>query len=165
MIAPQYTPAQWLRMAAEQAAASDDPHTWNGAVLVPEAAAMVVLAANRFPRRVERRPDRLERPAKYRFIEHAERAVVYRAAKIGTPTEGATLYCLWFACTDCARAIISAGIVRVVGHGKTRRATPARWRDEIAQADEMLREAGVQTVLIEDSLGVPIRFDGKEMLL
>lgn len=165
MIASEYTKAQWLRMAATQAASSHDPHTWNGAVLVPAVASYAVMAANRLPKRVAGTTARLERPAKYKFIEHAERAVIYRAAKLGTPTDGATLYCVWFACTDCARAIISAGIVRVVGHARTRRATPSRWRDEIAQADEMLREAGVQTVLIEDSLGVPIRFDGSEWLL
>jgi dCMP deaminase len=165
VIAHQYSPVQWLMLAAEAAKGSDDPHTQNGAVLVPAVASYAVLAANRLPKRVAGTPARLERPAKYRYIEHAERAVIYRAAKLGTPTDGATLYCPWFACTDCARAIISAGIVRVVGHAGARRATPGRWRDEIAQADEMLREAGVQTALIEDSLGVAITFDGSRLLL
>lgn len=160
-----YTPADWLRIACEQAASSHDPHTQNGAVLVPRGDAYVAIGVNRVPRGVWAAPDRLIRPAKYKYIEHAERAAIYAAARFGTPTQSATLYCPWFACTDCARAIILAGIAQVVGHVKPRAATPERWTAEIVQAEAMLTEAGVGMRWLADDLGVTIRFDGEEMKL
>jgi dCMP deaminase len=53
-------------------------------------------------------------------MEHAERDAIYKAAFVGMQTEGATLYVPWFACADCARAIIAAGITRVVGNSLAR---------------------------------------------
>ena len=165
MIADAFAPAQWLKVACEQAAGSHDPHTQNGAVLVPVRAAYVAIGVNKVPRGILAAPDRLLRPAKYKYIEHAERAAIYAAARYGTPTQSATLYCPWFACTDCARAIILAGVKEVVGHVKPRGATPARWAAEISQAEAMLREAGVGLRWLADDLGVTIRFDGEEMRL
>ncbi|NBW09327.1 MAG: CMP deaminase [Caulobacteraceae bacterium] len=160
------TAVDWLRVAAKEAAAgSDDTHTQNGAVLVPRAAAYVCVGVNRVPSGVWAAPDRLARPEKYQWIEHAERAAIYRAARIGTPTAGATLYCPWFACMDCARAIILAGIVEVVGHVRPRAATPERWTSQIVKAESMLREARVGMRWIAEPLGVTIRFDGQEMEL
>lgn len=45
---------------------------------------------------------------------HAEVNAIYAAAKIGIPTEGATLYSTTAPCVNCARAIIQAGIIKVV---------------------------------------------------
>ncbi len=135
-------------------------------MLVPEVTgAYVCMAVNGFPAGVERTPERLERPAKYAYMEHAERGAIYRAARIGTPTAGATLYCPWFACVDCARAIIVAGIREVVGHVLPRSKTPERWRESIATAEGMLREARVGMRWLAEPLGVTIRFDGEEMSL
>jgi dCMP deaminase len=160
------TPADWLRIACQEAAAgSDDPHTQNGAVLVPKAAAYVCIGVNRVPRGVWAAPDRLARPEKYQYIEHAERAAIYNAARVGTPTLGATLYCPWFACMDCARAIIMAGVSEVVGHVRPRAATPERWTASIVKAEAMLREANVSMRWLAEPLGVTIRFDGEEMEL
>jgi len=160
-----YTDIDWLRAAAQQAAVgSQDMHTQNGAILVPRAAAYVCVGVNKLPPGVSAN-GRLERPAKYEYIEHAERMAIYQAARVGTPTLGATLYCPWFACMDCARAIISAGIVEVVGHVKPRGATPERWMASILKAEAMLREANVGMRWLAATLGVTIRFDGQEMTL
>lgn len=160
------TPVDWLRTAARYAQDSDDPHTQNGAVLVPRSAnCYVAVSANRFPKGVGRTPDRLARPEKYRYIEHAERGAVYAAARIGTPTDGGTLYCPWFACADCARAIICSGVREVVGHVLPRSLTPDRWLDDIALAESMLTEAGVSMRWLAEPLGVKIMFDGEEIQL
>jgi dCMP deaminase len=156
----------WLRIAASEAAAgSHDLHTQNGAILVPRGQSYACVGVNRTPDGVWAAADRLARPAKYDYIEHAERSAIYRAAKIGTPTAGSTLYCLWFACADCARAIISAGVREVVGHVATREATPDRWVPRIALGESMLREAGVSMRWLAEPLGATIRFDGKELEL
>jgi dCMP deaminase len=81
---------------------------------------------------------------------------------MGVATAGATLYCPWFACTDCARAIIQAGITEVVGLISLRNATPARWLLNVEMAEKMLEEAGVSQRLLAGSVGVTIRFDGRD---
>lgn len=163
MILEHRTDLDWLRLACHTAAEhSHDPHTQNGAVLVPRAG-YIAAAANCLPRGIRRRQERLERPEKYRWIEHAERGAIYAAARQGTKTDDAVLYCPWFACTDCARAIIEAGIREVVGLVVVRQATPARWEHEIAVAEAMLREAGVGMRWLNERVGVTILFDGKEL--
>ena len=153
----------FLRMAAEIAIAqSGDPYTQNGAVLVATEGGRAVAAhaANGLPPGVATAPERLTRPLKYSFVEHAERGAIYAAARKGLKTAGATLYCPWFACADCARAIICAGVARVVGHVKPRIHTPERWAESIMLADQMLLEAGVQIDLLKDDLGVRYLFNG-----
>ena len=70
---------------------------------------------NSFPRGIrDDVPERLERPAKYLWIEHAERNAICNAARAGTATEGCTIYVEIMPCMDCARAIVQAGICEVV---------------------------------------------------
>lgn len=46
---------------------------------------------------------------------HAERNAILSAAKIGTPTNGSTLYCYCgFPCKDCLIELINAGVFRIV---------------------------------------------------
>lgn len=155
------TELDYLREACRYAAQhSHDPETQIGAVLVTSR--QVIYAANCVPPGVARSEHRLARPFKYDFIEHAERAAIYKAAAAGAATAGATLYCPWFACTDCARAIISAGIKEVVGLIALRNATPARWLLNVELAEKMLAEACVSQRLLADTVGVTIRFDGRD---
>jgi dCMP deaminase len=45
---------------------------------------------------------------------HAEINAIAHAARAGHATDGATLYCTTLPCAECAKAIVSAGIVEVV---------------------------------------------------
>ena len=155
------TELDYLREACRYAVQhSGDGNTQNGAILVT--ARRTIYAANVFPTGIARYDSRLMPPHKYDYIEHAERAVIYKAAATGVPTAGATLYCPWFACTDCARGIVLAGIKEVVGLISLRCATPARWVHSVELASQMLTEAGVSQRLMAGSLGVTIRFDGRD---
>jgi dCMP deaminase len=152
--------AIYLREACKVGAhESQDHQTQNGALLRSKRG-LVVTAANVLPPMVVPTEERMARPNKYKFIEHAERAVIYAAAKAGIPTDGAVLYCPWFACADCARAIILAGITRVVGHTKPRIQSPERWVESILAADQMFHEAGVEIELLQAELGVRYLFNG-----
>jgi dCMP deaminase len=151
----------YLALAYVYASRSPDPSTQNGAVIVPAKGDEEVCDCNNFPTTVSVTAERLERPLKYQYIEHAERNVVYKAARLGIKTEGATMYCPWYACTDCARAIIQAGIVRVVGHALPEHENNPRWKESIAVAVDMLKEAGVQCDFLEGKLDAqPIRMNG-----
>jgi len=157
------TDIEYLREACRYAAQhSHDPETQNGAVLVT--GRQTIYAANCVPPGVTRSEHRLSRPFKYDFVEHAERAAIYKAAAAGAATAGAKLFCPWFACTDCARAIVLAGIKEVVGLISLRNATPARWLLKVEMAEKMLVEAGVSQRLLAHPVGVIIRFDGGDFL-
>lgn len=67
----------------------------------------LISAYNTFPAGVA---PRLERPAKYAFIEHAERNAIYHAARFGHRLENAEMFLSWYPCADCARAIVQVGI-------------------------------------------------------
>lgn len=45
---------------------------------------------------------------------HAEWNALLQCAAAGVPAEGATLFCTAFPCIDCAKALVQAGILRVV---------------------------------------------------
>ena len=152
--------AYYLKEACKYATLhSDDQDTKNGAILV--CGDKVVYAANMMPSAMVKATDeRTSRPLKYQFIEHAERTALLRAAASGIKTQGATLYCPWYACVDCARAIIVAGIKEVVGVKKVMDATPERWSETIGTANLMLSEAGVIMTYAEDTLGTTMVFGG-----
>jgi dCMP deaminase len=156
------TDSEWLLMAYEQATKSPDPSTQNGAVIPTDVG--VIKACNEFPRRVKYTPDRWERPLKYSVIEHAERNAVFAAAREGIALDGLTMYACWFACADCARAIIQSGITKVVGHKQMMDGTPDHWKESIKIAFDMLNEAGVITELLDiPNLGGPeVLFNGKK---
>lgn len=151
------TDLDYLRLAAQLCEMSHDISTTNAAVLVPaDEFWQPVMAPNVFPRGVAHRHDR---PEKYAYIEHAERAVIYQAARRGVRTAGATMYCPWFACQDCARAIAMCGIKQVVGSLRARAATPERWLKAVETGESILRESGVGIRWINEKLGVSIRFN------
>lgn len=159
----------YLKLAYQVAAEkSTDPSTQNGAVLVSPLRSLegkpvreFIASANFFPEGVKESQERWVRPLKYKFVEHAERNVIYLAAKRGFKTEGATMYVPWFACADCARAIIQAGITEVVGHDYPPHKEQTSWKESIEIADKMLEEAGVKFTRVPGVFGVKIRFNGQ----
>lgn len=155
------TDFDYLKVAYGWATLSSDPSTQNGAILVDASGEIRVKAFNGFPRQVEHKDERWERPTKYSYVEHAERNAIYQAAYLGIPTKGLTMYCPWYACTDCARAIIQTGIRRVVGHNHPSHDGGGRWKESIEIANTMFREAGVLCEYLDGTIGdVAIRLNG-----
>ena len=154
-------PKDWLLAAYVAATKSPDLSTQNGAIIVAQNN-VVLQSCNEFPNRVKMKGERLERPLKYSFTEHAERNVIFQAARLGVSTQGCTMYATWVACTDCARAIIQAGIPKVVTHKATKDMTPEHWKESIDLAFAMFEEAGVEVEFLDVTLNGPkIRFNGK----
>lgn len=141
-----------LRVAYEHATRSDDPNSQNGSLLVNDGL-IIATACTRLPKGVHRKPERFQRPTKYKYIEHAERNAIFAAARAGKSTEGATLYCPWFACEECSRAIIEAGIKRIVGHKQVLERTHNQWKASCEVGYEMLAEAGVEIELYDGRIG------------
>lgn len=137
-----------LGQCYREASESPDTSTQIGAVIVGKHGVVKysTLSHNGFTLGWKPAPQDLERPRKYQIIEHAERRAIYRAAKGGIYTEGCTLYSTWAACADCARAIVEAGISRLVRHHPINDDTTGRWLESIAIGDEIMLAAGVDIV-------------------
>jgi len=135
-----------LELAYETARASTDQSSQNGAVIVKDGR-VIGRGANNFPtgtRWTEARA--LTRPTKYFYYEHAERWAILDACRRGKSTEGATMYCPWAACHDCARAIILSGIRTLVRHKQRMLGTPDSWLDSVTAGDDMMNEAGIEII-------------------
>lgn len=123
---------------------SPDPSNQNGAVILDHTGAAIVAACNEFPEGVVVTPEHLtDRDKKLFYIEHAERGAVYKAAREYGQIRGFTMVCPWFACCDCARAIILSGIKHVIGHKQRMAETPERWKANVDEALVMLKNCGV----------------------
>lgn len=121
---------------------SHDPRTQVAAMIVNAKGSVIAAGANRIPSGVECLPRRVQMPLKRPFIEHAERAAIFHAAKHGLRLDTGTMVAPWAACAECARAIIAAGISCLV----RRPIPPSSWSYSIGLGDAMLREAGVDIV-------------------
>ena len=99
----------YLDICKVVAARSKDPNTQIGCVIAGPAHEIRSTGYNSLPRGIrDDVPERLERPTKYLWMEHAERNAIYNAARCGTPLEGCTLYVEIMPCMDCGRAIVQA---------------------------------------------------------
>ena len=138
----------YLQMADLIASRSKDRSTQIGAVLV-RGNAVLSMGYNGFPRGVDDDVEsRHERPAKYAYTEHGERNAIYNAAREGICTKDATMYTQGVPCQDCARAVIQAGIARVVAYYQAGPDHLPAWEASCAIGREMMEEAGVQVVVV-----------------
>lgn len=127
-----------IRAAYQAAKQSDDQSTKNGVILVDDGW-NVMYGFNHMMGGYGHLPKHHERPFKYWVTEHAERDVLYAAAKRGLKTKGLTLVGHWLACPDCARAIVLAGIVEVICHKQCQDRTPPRWKEMVETGLDIIR--------------------------
>ena len=130
---------------------SKDPNTQLGCVVVGPAHEIRSTGYNSFPRGIrDDVPERLARPAKYLWIEHAERNAICNAARAGTATEGCTLYVELMPCMDCARAIVQAGIVEVaISANRMRQYSSDYYNEHFGMVEVLFAEAGVRVKRVE----------------
>lgn len=144
----------FIKMAELVATKSKDPSTKVGVVVVGEDNEVLSTGFNGFPRGVrETCWDKLDkvrwaRPAKYLFVEHAERNAIHNAARTGTRLKGSTMYFNFepCPCNECAKAIIQAGIKKLVGYDRKFPGKGAQWEESLHISRVMLKEAGVKIV-------------------
>ena len=156
----------FIEMAMLVAKKSKDPSTKVGCVIVGDDNAVLSTGFNGFPRGVcedqykytaiedsiavrEERvllADRWERPAKYSWIEHAERNAIFNAARHGIKLAGARAYLNWepHPCADCSRALIQSGIVEIIGPDIPFGGAGNGTHYDTSFADTMCNEAGVR---------------------
>lgn len=135
--------SDYLMGFARHAALKSKDSTKVGAILVGPNNEVLLTGFNGPPIGVQDLPERREkRPEKYLWVSHGEANLIAFAARRGVRTEGCTVYVTHMCCSGCAKALIQAGIKKVVfGNGLT--AMPA---DEFYAAQTMFLEAGVELV-------------------
>ena len=146
----------FIEMAEFVATKSKDTSTKVGCVIVGLDNDVRAIGYNGLPRGVnDDVPERLARPAKYLWTEHAERNAIYNAARTGAQLKGCTAYMVWFPCAECARALIQSGIQYIVlsreGHDSRmqERKGSQVFRDSHFVAFEMLEEADVPVMMVD----------------
>lgn len=134
----------FLNLADTIALKSKDESNKIGAIIVGPDHEIRSTGYNGFPRGFDDAdPAKQERPIKYKYFEHAERNAIYNAARFGAALKDCTLYCKWPPCSDCARAIIQAGISHCVFRYNWA-SCPDRWQEDMKIACDMLVQCGVQ---------------------
>lgn len=142
----------FLRLAVAHAEMSRDPSTRVGAVLVGEDRTILSAGFNGLPRGIADTPERLnDRAVKLRLVVHGEMNAILAAAANGVRLRGSTLYlaatdsggAVWGGapCVRCTVEAMQAGIRGIVC--PPARTAPSRWHDDIREATELLREAGI----------------------
>ena len=103
---------------------------------------ILVSGCNVLPEGLNASPERLSRPLKYKYIEHAERNGIYNACAKQIILQGCTAITTLFPCVDCTRAMIQCGVKKIVTHAPN--FLDPKWGDDFAISSTMLREANVE---------------------
>ncbi len=140
---------RFLRIAEEVRFWSKDPGTKVGCVLVNDRR-ILSTGYNGFPSTISDDLERyIDREYKLSVTVHAEKNAILNAAKNGTKVEGSTLYVTFPPCSQCASAVIQAGVAKVVCPDPA--LAPERWRSNFVAANNLFYEAGVQVLYYSDS--------------
>jgi dCMP deaminase len=140
---------RFLRIAEEVRLWSKDPGTKVGCVLVNERR-IISTGYNGFPQTISDDLDRyIDREYKLSVTVHAEANAILNAAKNGTRVQGSTLYVTFPPCSQCASAIIQAGVAQIVCPDPA--LAPERWRSNFQAANNLFYEAGVKVLYYSDA--------------
>ena len=136
---------RFMGLADYVATWSQDHGRHVGAVIVGPDQEIRATGYNGIPRgvndKVSTRHSR-ENGEKYLWAAHAERNAIYNAARVGVPTKDCTLYANLYPCSNCAIAIIQAGVLELVTYKPDLK--DATYANEYRVARLMFQEAGVK---------------------
>ena len=155
---------KFMGLAYARAQFSKDTSTKVGAIIVGPAGEDRASGYNGAPRGCSadepRDPRGTKRPEKYFWFSHAELNAITNAARVGVPLEGCTIFVTHPPCMDCARAIVQAGIKRVVTVEQNADFYE-RWKEHILRSRRLFSECGVEfEVLNANDDQLPVRDAG-----
>jgi dCMP deaminase len=140
---------RFLRIAEEVRSWSKDPGTTVGCVLVKDRR-ILATGYNGFPATLSDSLDLYaDREYKLSVVVHAEKNALFNAAKNGANTESCTAYVTFPPCSQCAAALIQAGVKVVVCPNPAH--SPERWRTNFRIASDILVESGVRILYYSEA--------------
>ena len=139
----------FMGLAHLSALRSKDPNTQVGAAIVDENHRVVSVGYNGMPKGCSDDVFPWSREGallqtKYAFVVHAELNAILNSKY---PVSGCTLYVCLFPCNECAKAIIQAGIRRIVYESDKYQNT-----DNTIASRRMLKAAGIELVQLENTV-------------
>jgi dCMP deaminase len=157
-------PTEWdrrfMQLASFIGSWSKDRTTRVGCVIVGPANEVRSTGYNGFPRGInDEIEERLIRPAKYLWTEHAERNAIYNAARAGIALSGCRIYVPWYPCVDCARAIIQSGFIELVAFEPDW--DHPKWGEHFRIARDLFNEQKPLSVRLLDARDVLPGFDAE----
>ncbi|MBR4163074.1 MAG: dCMP deaminase family protein [Solobacterium sp.] len=143
----------FMGLAHLSALRSKDPNTQVGAAIVDENHRVVSVGYNGFPKGCSDDDFPWAREGgvldtKYAFVVHAELNAILNSK---WPVAGCTLYVSLFPCNECAKAIIQAGIKRIVYESDKYNGV-----DTNIASKRMLKAAGVILDKIENTIQLKV---------
>ncbi|HLC59429.1 MAG TPA: deaminase [archaeon] len=133
---------------------SQDLVTKNAVIIVSKDYEIIAYGANHFPSGVNPTEEQIkDREWKYKHIIHSEQAAIFSAAKQGKSTYDTVMYEPWVPCTPCAKAVIDAGVKKMIGHKELIMQTPERWWTDTDYALGLLEKAGVEMCMYSGKIG------------
>lgn len=136
----------FMDIARSIAQLSKDRSTKVGALAIDADGSPLTWGYNGFPRGCDDDiAARHERPAKYIWTEHAERNLIFNAARVGVSLRGGIVIVTKFPCVECARAIVQAGFTKLVS---TAPDDDSRWAESNAQAVALFFETSVEILYV-----------------
>lgn len=149
----------FMRMVYLVASKSKDPSSKIGAILVKNGN-VVSSGFNGLPQKVIDFSSRyLNKEIKYQMVAHAECNSIYYAARHGISTAGASLYTNGLVCCECSKAVIQAGITRIIYHEQFAGMND-KWIKSVEFSKIMLDEAGVKIDIFDKKLGLTALCNG-----
>lgn len=141
--------ARFINVAKAIAAFSKDKSTKVGAVIVGPSGEIRSTGWNGAPRGCTADEDERSdaRPEKYYWFSHAEMNAITNAARVGTPLEGTSIVVTHAPCMDCARAIVQAGIKRVV-FPVIEPEMYERWKAHFDRAELLFDECNIEVEIL-----------------
>jgi dCMP deaminase len=139
-----------LARFTEIAGHSDDPDRKVACFVLNQNGDEVATGTNKLPRGCINTTERVTRPLKYLWIEHAERNAIFDAAKRGASLQNCTLFTNYWPCADCMRAIIQSGITKVVSLDGPN-FEHQRWGQQFRISMDMLEEAGLNHTILNEN--------------
>jgi len=134
---------KYIEMCESLTELSDDPKTGVASIIVKEDN-IISYGVNELPFRSNKLKDRCESPGKDKWMLHAERNAIYKAARSGVSLVGTKMYCTYFPCADCARGIVQSGIEKLITNKPD--FNHHKWGESWLEAMIILKECGVSVV-------------------
>jgi dCMP deaminase len=159
---PKY--ADLLKQCYIYAERSNHGSTHTAALIVDKNGKVILKGKNILPPGVEEKKERFRGENKHIYPNHAERDVIYKAARDGISTKNLTMIMPWLPCIPCANAIISSGIKKLVVHKQMIERTREGWEEELTNAVQIMKEAKVKIIAYDGLVGAKAYMHSQEWL-
>lgn len=104
----------YMGMAYKMKELSPDEENKVGAIMLSPDERIIASSYNGFLRGADDKELPCTRPDKYKFIQHAERNMLYNCSYEGIRTKDTTIICTLSPCEDCVRALYQSGVKTII---------------------------------------------------